>query len=190
MPLPAEDIVITPVESGPPAGVAAAPAPRRRGQLIWWLTGGVIAADQVTKALVLEHLPVLDARPLIAGVVDLVHVRNYGVAFGVLNDVDLPFKGVITVGLALAALIGIALYVRHVPPEEKMARLGLSLILGGALGNLIDRARQGYVIDFVDVYVRDWHFWAFNVADASITIGAFLVFLDLVLGKRHASNPV
>ena len=67
---------------------------------------------------------------------------------------------------------------------------GLSLILGGAVGNLIDRLRQGYVVDFVDVYWRGWHFWAFNVADASITIGAMLVFLDLLLVTRHASHSV
>lgn len=71
-----------------------------------------------------------------------------------------------------------------------MARIGLSLILGGAVGNLIDRLRVGYVDDFVDVYFRGWHFWAFNVADASITIGAILVFLDLLLVARHASDSV
>jgi signal peptidase II len=68
--------------------------------------------------------------------------------------------------------------------------VGLSLILGGALGNLIDRLHAGYVIDFVDVYWRGWHFWAFNVADASITIGALFVFIELLVVKRHASHTV
>jgi signal peptidase II len=72
-----------------------------------------------------------------------------------------------------------------------MARLGLSLILGGAFGNLIDRALVGHVVDFVDVYWRNSHFWAFNVADAAITIGAILVLLDMIgLGRHHASHPV
>ena len=74
--------------------------------------------------------------------------------------------------------------------RRRMARLGLSIILGGALGNLIDRVRLGYVTDFVDAYWGTWHFWAFNVADASITIGAILVFADLLLVSRHASHPV
>jgi len=63
------------------------------------------------------------------------------------------------------------------------------MILGGALGNLIDRLHSGYVVDFVDVYWGDWHFWAFNVADACISIGAVLVFVELLLVKRHASHP-
>jgi signal peptidase II len=90
----------------------------------------------------------------------------------------------------MVALVGIGFYARHIRREEWAARLGLSLILGGAVGNLIDRLRVGYVVDFVDAYVRDWHFWAFNVADASITIGAILVFLDLLLVSRHASDSV
>ena len=68
---------------------------------------------------------------------------------------------------------------------------GLALILGGAIGNLIDRARLGYVVDFVDVYWRDWHFWAFNVADAAISVGAVCVFIDLILaprGTRHDAS--
>ena len=72
----------------------------------------------------------------------------------------------------------------------RVARLGLACILGGAVGNLIDRVRQGYVLDFVDVYWKAWHFWAFNVADAAITIGAILVFVDLLLVKSHASDSV
>ena len=74
--------------------------------------------------------------------------------------------------------------------EEWLARLGLSLILGGAVGNLIDRVRQGFVIDFVDVYWQGWHFWAFNVADAAITVGATLVFIDILFVNRHASHSV
>jgi signal peptidase II len=183
--MPAAEAV---ADTAGPAGPE--PAPRARGRLLWSLTAGIVGFDQLTKALVRQHVAVFDSRPVIDGLVDIVHVRNYGVAFGVLNDMDLPYKEWITVLLALAALGGIAIYMRHVPAEERMARVGLSLILGGALGNLIDRARQGYVVDFVDVYWGQWHFWAFNVADASITIGAILVFLDLVFGKRHASHPV
>jgi signal peptidase II len=114
------------------------------------------------------------------------------VAFGLLNDapIGLRAKAAVTTALAALALAGIGLYARHVRLEERLARTGLSLILGGAVGNLIDRLVRGYVIDFVDVYWRGWHFWAFNVADASITIGAALVFLDLLVVSRHASNTV
>jgi signal peptidase II len=74
--------------------------------------------------------------------------------------------------------------------REWVARIGLACILGGAIGNLIDRVRQGYVLDFVDVYWGTWHFWAFNVADAAISIGAVLVFVDLLLVRSHASDSV
>ena len=168
----------------------AAPAARRAAGLFWWVTVAVIGLDQLTKEIVVRLLPLYESQTLIPGLVDFVHVRNAGVAFGLLNDFEHPQRALMTSTLALVALAGIAFYARHIRQEERLARIGLSLILGGALGNLIDRLRQSYVIDFVDVYFRGWHFWAFNVADAAITIGAIFVFLDLLLSPRHAPNPV
>jgi signal peptidase II len=81
-------------------------------------------------------------------------------------------------------------YARHVRYEERLARLGLSLILAGAGGNLIDRFTLGFVVDFVDFYWNTWHFWAFNVADAAISVGAVLVFADLLIVRRDASDSV
>jgi signal peptidase II len=156
----------------------------------WWATISIIVLDQVTKALVDASLGLYDSSTVIPGLVDLVHVRNEGVAFGLLNNTDLPYKTAVTTMLAVAALAGIALYARQLQPREWVARLGLACILGGAVGNLIDRVRQGYVLDFVDVYWNSWHFWAFNVADAAITIGAILVFVDLLLVRSHASDSV
>jgi len=117
-------------------------------------------------------------------------VHNAGVAFGLMNEYQHPRRGLLTTSLAVLALAGIAYYARHVRSEERVARIGLSLILGGAIGNLLDRLGRGYVIDFVDVYWRGWHFWAFNVADAAISIGAVLVFIDLLFMNRHASRSV
>jgi signal peptidase II len=155
-----------------------------------WIALALVVADQFTKWLVFRSLGPYDTISVIPGFFDLVHVRNEGVAFGLLNNADLPFKAVITTTLAVAALLGIGLYARQLQPHERIARLGLACILGGAIGNLIDRVRQGYVLDFVDIYWNSWHFWAFNIADASITIGAILVFADLLLVKQHASDPV
>ncbi|MFI5179468.1 MAG: signal peptidase II, partial [Vicinamibacterales bacterium] len=141
--------------------------------------------DQLAKAVVSWTLKLYDSRTIIPGVVDLIHVHNEGVAFGLLNEWSVPFKSWITTALAALALIGIGFYARHVREDERLARVGLSLILGGAVGNLADRLRQSYVIDFMDVYFRGWHFWAFNVADACITVGAVLVFIDLLFMTRH-----
>ena len=168
-----------------PTAVAIARAPR-----YWWATIGIIALDQISKGLVSSVLGLYDSKNIIPGFLDLVHVRNEGVAFGLLNTTDLPYKTAITTILAVTALAGIALYARQLQQREWVARLGLACILGGAIGNLIDRVRQGYVLDFVDFYAGSWHFWAFNVADAAISMGAVLVFVDLLLVRSHASDSV
>jgi signal peptidase II len=122
----------------------------------------------------------------------LTRVHNTGAAFGMLNEVDFPFKSIVLLVVALAALGGVAWYGASLPTENRFARLGIAAVLGGAVGNLIDRATAGYVLDFVDAYWNTWHFWAFNVADAAITIGVALMLVDVVadfLGYSRAPNP-
>lgn len=172
-----------------PVAVVVSPSSSTSSRLLAGVAA-VVVLDQLVKLAIVRMLPVYDSVNVIPHLLDLTYVRNTGVAFGVLNETSLPFKGVITSALAVVALIGIGLYARQLQAHERWARVGLTLILGGALGNLIDRLRLGYVVDFVDVYWRNWHFWAFNVADAAITVGAVFVFLDLFLGTRHASRSV
>lgn len=151
----------------------------------------VIIADQVTKAMVRANLPLGDNRTVIPGFLDLTHVQNTGAAFGLLNNVDFAYKSVVMIVIAGVALLAIAAYATQLGFQDRLARFGLALILGGAFGNLIDRAVVGHVVDFVDVYWRDIHFWAFNVADAAITVGAVFVILDTFgLGRRHAPHTV
>jgi signal peptidase II len=151
----------------------------------------VIVADQITKIFVRRALPLHESRSIIPHFLDFTHVQNTGAAFGVLNAADFPYKSAVMILIAAAALIAISLYARQLGAHERLSRIGLALILGGALGNLIDRAIAGYVVDFVDVYWGDAHFWAFNLADASITIGAILVLLDMLgLGRARASHPL
>ena len=172
------------------AGTVPAAERSRFWGVMWWVSVLTIALDQATKLVVDATMPLYGSKTVIPNFIDIVHVHNAGVAFGLLNGAEHPQRSLVTTGLALIALIGIAYYARHVRAEERVARFGLSLILGGAVGNLIDRMRQGYVIDFVDVYWGDWHFWAFNVADAAISVGAALVFIDVLFFNRHASHPV
>jgi signal peptidase II len=150
----------------------------------------VVLLDQITKLIVVATVPLFGSVTLIPNFLDITYVRNTGLAYGLLNDWDSPLKPWVTGALAVAALGGILLYARQMPAEEKWSRIGLSLILAGAIGNILDRVRLGYVIDYVDVYWGGWHFWAFNVADAAISIGAVFVFADLLLGKRHVSRTV
>ena len=153
----------------------------------------VVVADQLTKALVRASFALHETVDLVPGWLSLTRVHNTGAAFGMLNDVDFPFKTVVLMAVALGALGGVAWYSSSLPAESRIARLGIAAVLGGAIGNLIDRAAAGYVLDFVDAYWRDWHFWAFNIADAAITIGVVLMLTDLVgdlLGYSRAPNPV
>ncbi len=150
----------------------------------------VVALDQVTKALVRQALALHDGVEVIPGWLDLTRVHNTGAAFGMLNSAVFPFKTVVLSLVALTALAGVAWYATTVPLGDRLARIGMAGVLGGAVGNLIDRATAGYVLDFVDAYWGTWHFWAFNVADAAISVGvAFMVLDNLGLGRR-ASDPV
>jgi signal peptidase II len=174
-----------PPEAVAPAGVYARPIELA-------IIGGVVAFDQITKEIVRRTLPLHgDPASIIPGLLDLTHVQNTGAAFGLLNAADFPYKTAVMIAVAGIALLAIAAYATQLGFHERVARIGLSLILGGAFGNLIDRAVAGHVVDFVDVYWGTTHFWAFNVADAAITIGAILVLLDMIgLGRRHVSHPV
>lgn len=149
---------------------------------------GIVALDQLTKAAVRARIPLYETVPVVGGVLNLTHVRNSGAAFGFLNAVDFPFKATILALVATAALMGIAWYAARVASHARVARLGLALILAGAVGNLVDRLVLGSVVDFVDVVFGTWHFWAFNVADSAITLGVIALIIDMMGTGRHAST--
>jgi signal peptidase II len=182
--------VEAPADPDPPEAAAVDPGPAVRPVEIAAIAI-IIIVDQLTKFLVRATIPLYSKRVIIPDFFDVTHVQNTGAAFGLLNAADFPYKSAVMIGIATLALVAISLYARQLGQHEKLSRYGLALILGGAFGNLIDRAIAGYVVDFVDVYWGEAHFWAFNVADAAITIGAVLVLLEMVgVGRHHASRPV
>ena len=156
--------------------------------LLGALAATVIFLDQASKALVRLRLPLHDSVEIVPGLLDFTHVRNTGAAFGFLNAVDIPMKPVLMTAIALAALVAIALFALRTGADEPLARIGLSLVCGGATGNLIDRVTAGHVVDFVDVHWMGWHFWTFNVADSAITVGACLLILEMAVLNRHVST--
>jgi len=158
------------------------------GQAEIWIALLVVVFDQITKAIVRAHVPLHDDVTLITGMLDITYVRNTGAAFGMFNAIDFPFKAAVIAVVAAAAMVAIAGYAARLAPAQRMARIGLALILGGAVGNLIDRVTFGYVVDFVDVYWRTYHFWAFNVADSAITVGVAVMVLDMLGLGSHASK--
>jgi signal peptidase II len=188
----ASEVVVAPIiDGGSAAAVDTGPKTYAKPtELLIMLA--VVVVDQLSKEIIRRTLP-LHGEPaqIIPGLLDLTHVQNTGAAFGLLNAADFPYKAAVMIGIAGMALIAITAYATQLGFHERLARFGLSLILGGAFGNLIDRAIFGHVVDFVDVYWGSAHFWAFNVADAAITVGAIFVLLDMIgLGRTHASHPV
>lgn len=152
--------------------------PQRRLEI--WLPLLVVGLDQLSKAIVRATLPLHETVTLIPGLVDFTHVRNTGAAFGFLNTVDFPYKTVVIALIASAALVGVGMYAASLAHHQLAARIGLALIIGGAAGNLLDRLIIGSVVDFVDVYWRTWHFWAFNAADSAISVGVAIMILDML----------
>lgn len=148
-------------------------------------------ADQASKAWIVARFAPSEARPLLPGHVHLVHVRNRGVAFGFLGQLDPAWVHPLLLGATLLAVAAVLWFIHH-HPERGPAPWGLGLVLGGAVGNLADRARLGYVVDFLDLHWRGHHWPAFNVADIGITVGVGLLVLDILAGSReeeHAPRP-
>jgi len=155
-----------------------------------WLPIAIVALDQLTKAIVRSTVPLSASVEVVSGFMNITHVRNTGAAFGLFNALDFPFKTVAIAVVALAAIVWVGVYAAGLSRHHWLARLGLSFIMGGAAGNLLDRVIIGSVVDFVDVYWRTYHFWAFNVADSAISVGVAIMILDMLGVRAHASNTV
>jgi signal peptidase II len=141
-------------------------------------------ADQWSKTWIVHNLFLHEARAVSANHFHIVHVRNTGVAFGFLSNLDPAWVNpmlIVATVLAMAAVLG---YIHYLPGRGP-APCGLGLVLGGAVGNLIDRARLGYVVDFLDLHWRNHHWPAFNLADIGITVGVFLLILDMLFWSKE-----
>jgi signal peptidase II len=172
-----------------PAAAAGRVAAARRPRPELWLAVGLIIADQLSKAAVRAYIPLYDTVEVIPGLLNLTHALNTGAAFGFLDRLDFAYKTVVVAVLATSALAAIVFYAMTLGSETRLSRLALTLVVAGAVGNLIDRVVAGAVVDFVDVYVGTWHFWAFNVADTCISFGAVLLIFDMLRTGSHVPSP-
>ncbi len=149
-----------------------------------WLTLLIVVADQWTKRLVTDHLEEFEAVVLLP-VLDFMRLHNEGAAFSMLSDASGWQRWFFSV-LAIGVSVGILIWLRRLPARGKsLLAAGLCLVMGGAIGNVIDRIRLGHVIDFIRVHYAEWYFPAFNVADSAITIGAGLLILDMILQPKN-----
>ncbi len=143
-----------------------------------WLSVAVVVTDQVTKWIAVETLLGQAPVAVIPGFFNFTLVYNTGAAFGFLREAG-GWQNAFFIGVATLVSVVLVAMLRRLQSSELQSAVALALILGGAIGNIIDRIRQGYVVDFVDWYFRDWHWPAFNVADSAITVGAALLILDM-----------
>jgi signal peptidase II len=151
-----------------------------------------VALDQLTKLLVVQHLPLGAQVPVIKGFFNLVHIHNRGAAFGLLSNLSPHFAWLFFIATTTLVLLVVGVLWWRLPDRDWPAALGYSFIMTGALGNLIDRVRLGEVIDFLDFYLGRHHWPAFNVADSLVCLGAgVLIWVVLTEGKgEDASHPL
>jgi signal peptidase II len=146
---------------------------------------GIYMVDQSSKAWAVRALRHGDERTVIHGFLDFIYTENDGIAFGQLQESG-SFGRWFFVVLAIAASLAVFYYFVRTPRNDDRLLGACALLLAGIAGNLTDRMRLGYVVDFIALHAGSWHWPTFNVADASITIGALLLAYDLVFGKKGA----
>ncbi len=151
--------------------------PTRGGSNWLWLSFFVVLIDQATKALVVGAVKMKSSISLLP-ILDIVYLENEGAAFSLLHDAG-GWQRWFFIGLALIVSLVLMVWLRRLRGSEQiMLAIGLSLVLGGALGNVIDRVWHSFVIDFIYFHWKDWYFPAFNIADSAITVGAGCLLLD------------
>jgi len=150
-----------------------------------WVSVVVLLLDQCTKLLA-DAMLVLHQQVAVIPYLALFKAYNPGAAFSFLGDAS-GWQRWFFIVIAVIVIAVLLVWLRRLTAAEKATSLALALILGGAAGNLIDRLVYGYVIDFIDVYYGSWHWPAFNVADAAISVGAFLLLLDAFRGGKETS---
>jgi signal peptidase II len=145
--------------------------------------GCVVIADQITKLLILNYLPFNHNIPVIAGFFNIVHIHNPGGAFGLLASLSADLRAIIFLFISSLAVGLIFYFYKKTPQSHPWLAAGFALIFGGAIGNLIDRLRSGFVIDFLDFYIAKYHWPAFNIADSAITVGIVIFVIHIVFKK-------
>lgn len=149
----------------------------------------VLCLDQYTKYLVCEHIPRFGKVEVVPGCLDLVHIRNTGIAFGLLQNIGNRYRLAMMLFAGLVTVILVAILAKQISKTRKLQLIALSMILGGAVGNLIDRIRFEEVVDFIDVHWRNLYHWpAFNMADAAISIGVVLILIDELFLKKSIAR--
>jgi signal peptidase II len=152
------------------------------------LAVGIVVLDRLTKLLIEARVSVWDTLVVIPNFFNIVHTQNRGMAFGILNDSTSDWPTTLLLVLSAAAVVFVAAMLWNGQRLDRFSFWGLTLIMGGAAGNVIDRAVWGRVTDFLDFYIDEHHWHTFNVADSAIVIGSGLLLIDLLRPKKQVPN--
>ncbi|KPA16373.1 peptidase A8 [Candidatus Magnetomorum sp. HK-1] len=155
----------------------------KRYRILLFISLIIIVLDQLTKWLVLINIPLYESITIIPNVFDLTHIHNTGGAFGFMADQSLLVRQILFHGVSMFSLVIIVYFYHQSPIEYPFLLAALSLIFGGAVGNLIDRFRLGEVVDFLDVYIGTYHWPAFNVADSAVSVGVTVLMYYMIIKK-------
>jgi len=147
-----------------------------------WISGLVVVLDQITKYIADSKLDLRVPGEVFPGL-NMTLYYNKGAAFSFLSNAG-GWQRWFFMAISIAVSLALVYWLRDVDKNRKALAWGLALILGGAVGNLIDRSLFGHVIDFIDVYYENWHFPAFNIADSAISVGASLLIIDMFTYKE------
>ena len=145
--------------------------------------GIIVLLDQVTKALIIDHISFNQTIPVMRGFFNITHIHNPGGAFGLMADLSPALRSIIFLFISSLAVGLIFYFYKKTPPNYPGLAAAFALIFGGAIGNLIDRLRFGFVIDFLDFYIGNLHWPAFNVADSAISVGIGIFVFHLLFKK-------
>ena len=152
------------------------------------MAGVIFVLDQAVKILIQNALAVHEVRSVIPGFFNLIHIHNRGAAFGLFNRADISWQTPFFIAVTLLTVLIIMYLITTTPRQDRFFIFGLSAILSGALGNLVDRIRLGHVIDYLDFFIGPYHWPAFNVADTAITLGAIALIISFYRKERHESR--
>lgn len=152
-------------------------------RIFWVVFFAVFLLDQWTKGWIVDHLNFHDVIPVIPGFFQIVRVHNRGAAFGFLRHLPEGVTTPLFLGVGVLALLFLGILLRKVSPKDWQVLVALGGIAGGAVGNMFDRIRYGYVVDFLDFYVGKYHWPAFNIADSAISVGVAYLILRTLLGR-------
>ncbi len=151
------------------------------------IAAGIFGADRWSKSIIESRFDAFDTKVVIPGFFNLVRSSNPGVAFGIFQDNPNPQRTMILVAVSIVAILVLAAMLWRIDQQDRFTANGLSLIFGGALGNVYDRAISGSVTDFLDFHLGSYHWYVFNLADSAICIGAGLMILSMLFTNRKES---